>query len=332
VFVSWKSGTRRLARIGAGGGSIRFDPTVPAVGFAPRVAPDGRLIFHDTAWVGNIYRMDLKEPGAAAKRLIASSRRDGSPAYSPDGKWIVFSSDRGGSRQLWICDNEGRAPRQLTHLEEASAWYPIYSPDGRWIAFEGRRGNDSDIYLANPLTGAVTPLLQEKRAEQRPRWSRDGRRLYFTSDSTGRYEIWSVEVDGEGKAGTVTQVTYHGGYIAFESADGRQLYYAGWTSSEIRRMSTFGGPEEPAPGVDRINRYPANVAAGHQGLYYLGQFEQQGLPLYFLPFQPGLPRRLAMGHWIPSALGITVSPDDRWLLLSVSEQTNGDILSVPSFR
>jgi Tol biopolymer transport system component len=332
IFVFWKGGTRRLARIGAGGGSIRFDPTVPAVGFAPRVAPDGRLIFHDTAWVGSILRVDLKEPGAAAKRLIASSRHDGSPAYSPDGKWIVFSSDRDGSRQLWICDNDGRAPRQLTHLEGVSAWYPVYSPDGRWIAFEGRRGNDSDIYLANSLSGAVTPLLQDKRAEQRPRWSRDGRRLYFATDSTGRFEIWSVDVDEKGKAGAVTQITHQGGYIALESADGRQLYYAGWASRQIGRISNFGGPEVPVPGVGRINRYPANVAAGHRGLYYLGQFDQQGLPLYFLPFQPGLPRRLAVGTWVPSPLGIAVSPDDRSLLVSVSEQTSGDILSVPSFR
>ena len=214
----------------------------------------------------------------------------------------------------------------------SAAWYPVYSPDGRWIAFEGRRGNDSAIYVANPLTGTVTPLLQEKRAEQRPRWSRDGRRVYFTSDSTGRYEIWSVEVDGKGKAGAVAQVTHEGGYIAFESPDGRQLYYAGFPSAQIRRISTSGGPEEPVPGIGRLNRYPANVATGHRGLYFLGQFEQQGVPLYFLPFQPGPSRRLAVEPRAPSPLGIAVSPDDRWLLLSVWEQTSGDILSVPGFR
>ena len=332
VFVSWKNGTRRLARVAAGGGSIRFDPSVPAVGFAPRIAPDGRLVFHDSAWVSSIFRVDLKEPGSGAKRLIASSRRDGSPAYSPDGKWIVFSSDRGGSRQLWICDSEGMAPRQLTHLEPISAWYPAYSPDGRWIAFEGRRGNDSDIYLASPLNGAVTPLLQGKSAEQRPRWSRDGRRLYFGSDSSGRFEIWRVDVDREGKTGGAAQLTHQGGYAAFESADGRRLYYSAWTLRQIWSMPAAGGPEEPAPGNTPLNRYPANLTAGLRGLYYLGQSGKQGTPLWFLPFQGGLPRILAVEHRMPSAFGITVSPDDRWLLFSVFEQTSGDILSVPGFR
>ncbi len=332
VFVSWKNGTRRLARVPVGGGPIRFDPRVPAVGFAPRIAPDGRLVFHDSAMVGNIFRVDLKEPSAGAKRLIASSRQDGSPAYSPDGKWIVFSSDRGGSRQLFICDSEGRAARQLTHLEDISAWYPTYSPDGRWIAFEGRRGNGSDIFLASPLTGAVSPLLQTTSAEQRPRWSRDGRWLYFACDRSGRYEIWRVEVDREGHASDAVQLTHRGGYSGYESADGRYLYYSDWTVRQLWRISTAGGPQEPVPGDAHFNRYPANLAAGVRGIYYVGESGEKGTPLWFLPFEGGLPRMLATLHQAPSLPGIAVSPDDRWLLLSVSEQTSGDILSVPGFR
>jgi len=332
VFVSWKDGARRLARVPASGGSIRFDPTVPAVGVAPRIAPDGRLVFHDSWTVGNIFRVDLRAPGAGAKRLIASSRQDGSPTYSPYGKWIVFSSDRGGSRQLWICDSEGREPRQLTHLDGIAAWYPAYSPDGRWVAFEGRRGNEPNIYLANPSSGAVDLLLQGNSAGQRPRWSRDGQRLYFASDRSGQYEIWRVEVGREGKAGAATQLTHRGGYSGYESADGRHFYYCDLTMRQVRRISTAGGPEEPVHSDIPFSRYPANLAAGVRGLYYLGQSSEKGTPLWFLPFESGLPRMLATLNQAPSLPGIAVSPDDRWLLLSVSELTSGDILSVPGFR
>ena len=81
-----------------------------------------------------------------------------------------------------------------------------------------------------------------------------------------------------------------------------------------------------------FSRYPANLAAGVRGLYYLGQSGEQGTRLWFLPFQGGRPSMLTVVHRAPSLFGIAVSPDDRWLLLSVFEQTSGDILSVPGFR
>jgi Tol biopolymer transport system component len=332
VFVSWKHGTRRLARVPAGGGSVQFDPRVSAVGFAPRIAADGRLVFHDSATVGNIFRVDMRDPALAPRRLIASSRVDGSPVYSPDGKWIVFTSDRGGSRQLWICDSECREPRQLTHLDDLSVWYPAYSPDGRWIALEGRRGSEAHIYRVDSLSGVVNPLRQGDTEGQRPRWSRDGRRLYFASDRTGQYEIWRMELDREGEAGAAIQLTHRGGFFGDESADGRHFYYTDWTVRQIRRISTAGGAEEPVRNDTTLSRYPANLAAGVRGLYYAGQSNEQGTPLWFLPFETGRPRRLAMLPRAPSLLGMTVSPDDRFLLFSAFEQTNGDILSVPGFR
>jgi Tol biopolymer transport system component len=331
VFVSWKDGTRRLARVRASGGPIRFDPSVPVAGSAPRIAPDGRLLFHDSVTVGNIFRMDLNRRGAGAKRLIASTRRDGSPTYSPDGKRIVFTSDRAGSRQLWMCDNEGGQPQQLTHLDGISAWFPAYSPDSRWVAFEGRRGNQAQIYLANSSTGVANPLLAGS-VGQRPRWSRDGRRLYFTSDCTGEYEIWRVAVDRDGRAGLPAQLTRQGGYSGYESADGRYFYYSDWTVRQVKRTPTEGGPEDLVRCNTSFSRYPANLAAGVRGLYYLGQSGENGTPLYFLPFEGGIPNKIATLHHPPSLFGITVSPDERWLLLSVSEQTSGDILCVPGFR
>lgn len=332
VFVSWRDGTRRLARIPAGGGSIRFDPGVPVAGFAPRIAPDGRLVFHDSITVGNIFRVDLRDSGLISKVLIASSRIDGQPAYSPDGEWIVFTSDRGGLRQLWVCDSEGRGVRQLTHLDEVSAWYPTCSPDGRWVAFEGRRGSEAHIYLADSRSGEASPLRQGDDEGQRPRWSRDGRRLYFTSGRTGQYEIWYREVDREGRAGAATQLTRRGGYSGYESVDGRYFYYSDWTFKQLRRIATAGGPEEPVRSDAPFSRYPANLAAGARGLYYAGQSSERGTPLCFLPFDRGFPSRIGMLSRMPSLFGIAVSPDDHWLLVSQFEQARGDILSVPGFR
>jgi Tol biopolymer transport system component len=331
VFASWKDGTRRLARISSSGGSVRFDPTVPAVGFAPRVAPDGRLVFHDSSRAGNIFRVDLQRPGAGAQRFIASSRVDGSPTYSPDGKSIVFTSDRRGSRQLWVCDAEANDARQLSHLKDASAWYPAYSPDGKWIAFEARHGSESSIYLANPASGSAHRLLSESSTAQRPHWSRDSRHLYFASDRSGQFEIWRVAVSADGKAGATIQLTRQGGYSGYESADGRYLYYCDFTFRQLRRVPAAGGPEEQVPDHTPFSRYPSNLAAGGLGIYYPGQSGPLGTPLWFLPFQ-GRPILLGAVPRAPSLLGMAVSPDDRWLLFSAFELGSGDILSVPGFH
>lgn len=331
VFVTWKGGTRRLARTPASGGSVRFDASVPVVGMAPRIAPDGRLVFHDSAMTGSILRLDLRQPGAGAKPLIVSSRQDGSPAYSSDGKRIVFVSDRRGSRQLWLSDAEGGDVRQLTRRDEVSAWYPAYSPDGKWIAFEGRTGSESRIYLANPSSGESHPLLPGNSPGQRPRWSRSGRHIYFSADKGGQFVIWRAEVSADGKAGAATRFTDLGGYAGHESADGRFFYYSDFTFRQLRRIPTAGGKDEPVDCGTPFSRYPANFVAGQRGLYYAGQMGPRGAPLWFLPYGAS-PSLVATSPWEPSLLGMAVSPDDHWLLLSSFQRKNGDILAVTGLR
>ena len=82
--------------------------------------------------------------------LIASSRQDLEPQFSPDESKIVFTSDRSGSAEIWISDGDGNNPRQITQLGDSSTSWPRWSPDGRQIAFgSGLRGTPG-IYLAWP--------------------------------------------------------------------------------------------------------------------------------------------------------------------------------------
>ena len=62
---------------------------------------------------------------------------------------------------------------------------------------------------------------------QVPSWSRDGEWIYFSSDRSGRFEIWRIPSQG----GSAEQVTRDGGYVARESADGKTLYYTKTSSS-----------------------------------------------------------------------------------------------------
>jgi Tol biopolymer transport system component len=95
VFTSNRAGGNMLWSISASGGAPELiaiaGRSVSRVSAANRL---GRLVFEETFRNTNIWRVDLSRPGAPAERLISTTRRNDSPKYSPDGKSIVFGSDR----------------------------------------------------------------------------------------------------------------------------------------------------------------------------------------------------------------------------------------------
>jgi Tol biopolymer transport system component len=88
----------------------------------------------------------MSEDAQAPRRVIASSRLDSDPQFSPDGRKLAFVSDRSGSRQIWVADSDGSNALQLT----SSAGFtnaPRWSPDGKWIAFASMQNENRDIYV-----------------------------------------------------------------------------------------------------------------------------------------------------------------------------------------
>ena len=100
----------------------------------------------------------------AAANLISSTRVDQKPSFSADGKKIVFSSDRSGTPEIWICEVDGSNPIQLTALEHVMVDNPRWSPDGRQIVFDSTNRGNSDIYLIGPQ-GGKPRLLAGSAAE-----------------------------------------------------------------------------------------------------------------------------------------------------------------------
>ena len=112
-------------------------------------------------------------------------------------------------------------------------------------------------------TNAVQRLTFDPAADVRPSWSRDGKFIYFSSNRTGRHQIWKVPAGG----GEPKQITREGGAYALETVDGRELYYV--TADQpaaIRLMPVNGGEERTV--IDRAVGY-ASLAMGVDGLYYL---------------------------------------------------------------
>jgi hypothetical protein len=141
----------------------------------------------------SIYAM--RSDGSDPVRLTDSGANDTSPAWSPDGRRIVFVSDRDGNREIYVMNADGNQQLNLTR-HAAEDWTPSWSPDGTQIAFASFRDGNWEVYLANADGSDPKRLTQNQAADYSPRFSPDGGRLVFASDRDGNLEIYVMDVDG----------------------------------------------------------------------------------------------------------------------------------------
>src|SRR5262249_46937169 len=105
------------------------------------VSPDGRTIVFDL--LGDLYTLPIG--GGKATRITSGQAFDTAPRYSPDGRRIVFVSDRDGSDNLWLINADGSGARQLTKTEWLGYVSPEWTADGKFIVVAR---NESDKYYA----------------------------------------------------------------------------------------------------------------------------------------------------------------------------------------
>jgi Tol biopolymer transport system component len=239
------------------------------------IARSGRRIAYST----HLHKSDIYEAALPDQRpakiepneLIASSRGDFFGKCSPDGKKIVFSSNRTGTEEIWVCDIDGSDPVQLTFLKVHSA-VPYWSPDSRQIVFE----SNGDILLVD-AEGRTHPrvLVDDPSDERIPGWSHDGKWVYFGSNRSGEYQAYRIYLE----SGKIEQLTHTSAFTGRESADGKYAYFECRDhDSIIYRVNLSTLMEEPAV-IENVSNLIWTV--GEEGVYYLKQMgEYTELKLY----------------------------------------------------
>lgn len=152
------------------------------------VSPDGREIAFDL--LGDIYVMPIE--GGEARALTSGIEWNMQPRYSPDGRWIAFTSDRSGGDNIWVMDREGGSVQQVTSESFRLLNGPAWTPDSEYIAarkhFTGTRSAGAgEIWLYHRGGGAgvqMTSRPNEQKDVNEPAFSPDGRYLYFSQDTT----------------------------------------------------------------------------------------------------------------------------------------------------
>src|SRR5467141_50450 len=198
-----------------------------------RLSPDGHRVATDqTDPDGRKVDIWIHDPArGTARRLTFDPALDQTPVWSPDGKQILFSSNRTASIQLILRNADGAGPEEQVADPGASGSVVVevwdWSRDGKYVLF--KKGNEL-WYLSWPQR-VTKPLLQAKWTLRNAQFSPDGRWMAYASNETGNMEIYvSPFSSGNGK----WQISSGGGQEPRWRQDGKELFYV---SAEGKMMA-----------------------------------------------------------------------------------------------
>jgi Tol biopolymer transport system component/tRNA A-37 threonylcarbamoyl transferase component Bud32 len=316
------SGQGRLWKVSAHGGQPEPLPVGQGGACFPSLSRDGRRLAYTQADTnGNIWRYEVRGTtgrSAPPTKLIASTGSNFDPQYSPDGKRIVFVSDRSGSREIWVCDSDGSNPRQLTSFGGPHVGVPFWSPDGRQIRFVATPESGVGWYVVSEEGG------QPRRVTDLETWSRDGKWIYFTSNKTGTWQVWKRPAEG----GNAVQVTKQGGGDPWESPDGKTVYYdkvKGEVAS-LWKVPVEGGEETRVVEQILPTNWP-DWALTSEGIYFVNA---SGRAIEFFNFAT---HRITQAAKLEKQIfALAASPDGRSILLAQVDQDTSHIMLVENFR
>ncbi|MGB1701174.1 MAG: TolB family protein, partial [Nannocystaceae bacterium] len=156
------------------------------------VHPNGEEIVFDL--LGDIFVMPIA--GGTPQPISEGLAWDMQPRFSPDGRSIVFTSDRGGGDNIWIMNRDGSEPRPVTEEKFRLLNSPAWSPDGQYIVArkhftKSRSLGAGELWLYHHSGGAGVQLTKRPNEQKdlgEPVFSPDGRYLYYSQDTTpGEY-------------------------------------------------------------------------------------------------------------------------------------------------
>lgn len=156
------------------------------------------------------------QPAGLPRVLTTSMGRDRQPVYSPDGKQLLFSSNRSGNIDLWTVNLETGRLYQLTD-DPAHDWDPAFSPDGQQILWSTNRSGNMEVWVAGADGSGAHQVSHDGQDAENPTMTQDGQWIFYATASEENLGIWKVRPDGSD-----AQILTRGAYMLPEvSPDGK---------------------------------------------------------------------------------------------------------------
>ncbi|NCO57964.1 MAG: Tol-Pal system beta propeller repeat protein TolB [Deltaproteobacteria bacterium] len=198
-----------------------------------------------------IYVLDFD--GHNPRRVVANRRLNLMPDWSPDGKYIAFTSYLKNNPDLFVLD-VGRAMVKRISRSLGVNMAPDWSPDGRQLALTMTAGGDTQIFVIKRSGDGRRQLTQTHGISVGPAWSPDGKQICFVSDRSGSPQLYLMNAEGGGER----RLSFGGTYFANPawSPDGKRIAYAKTTNggfniftirpdgTDIQRVTDASGSHE----------------------------------------------------------------------------------------
>jgi Tol biopolymer transport system component len=230
------------------------------------VSPDGKTIVFDL--LGHVYTLPVE--GGKAQRITSGLEFDSQPRYSPDGKRIVFVSDRSGDDNLWTMNTDGSDIKQLSHEQQAMFTSPIWSPDGKYVLVSRKKpdhyNSAFELWEYDLNGGSGVQVVKSKASDQAPsaEWhnalgvtaSPDGRYLFYATRpgtwASEKIPSWQLaRLDTHTREENVITSAEGSAFRPQLSRDGTLLVYGTrYDAQTALRLRTV------ATGEDRWLKYP----------------------------------------------------------------------------
>lgn len=268
VFTSNRSGGYDLWVLDLGTHELRRLTDTEADEFYPRISPDGSWVAFTQMQDGSQWVGLVDFTGGPVRAFTDAEDDAADPEWLPDGR-LVFSSARGGSRDLWVSDLDGARAERLFSLE-GEEWAPRISPDGERIAFHANPEGDYDVFTVRLDGSDLRNLTGVVGYDGIPAWSPDGSEVayYHREPSVGGQTSWptaEIRVTGAGGGGVPRDLTrnQHRDQSPSWSPDGTRIAFTSCVSGNLEIWTTdpSGADQRQVthalPASDQADRTPS---------------------------------------------------------------------------
>lgn len=197
--------------------------------------------------------------GAGIKRLTYNEYYEAETSFSPDGKKILFTSDREGNLELYVMNIDGTEQTRLTNTPDLHEGGAFFSPDGTMIVYRAwsapataiqptreTKAKTAHIYVMNANGTGSRQVTKEECFNWSPYFMPDGKRIVFASNAEGKgnNELYMIDIDGN----NLKRLTFFEGFDSYPvvSSDGKKMLFTSTRADDKPQVFIMDLPaEEP---------------------------------------------------------------------------------------
>jgi Tol biopolymer transport system component len=325
-------GSGRIIRQEIGSGRsqvIMWSPTRPV---DVAILAPGRLILGGSTQRNNLL---ISGPGSGRERvhrwITRGNAVDRQPVFSPDGEWVMFSSNRSGNLELWKVSITNGSIRRLTD-DPAQDWDPAFTPDGRGILWSSSRSGHFEIWAGNADGTAARRVTDDGVDAENPTMTPDGRWIVYNSSNPEKSGIWKIRPDGTEATRVLPgfwstpDVSPDGKWVAFRTREAPRVLRVARLSDGRLEPFPFGG----FSGFNS-NARPRWLASGREVLFNSTDDKGNG-GVFAQAFVPGTDtartRRLLAGLDTGQPIdSFAISPDGTHIVQAIADTLDSLILA-----